>query len=81
MYLNTWCGHRFYIGCDQCQDWFHGSCVGIAEKDASNIESYVCPRCKQQNSPDQITNQKVLSDRNYKELQKILKELKVSLAH
>jgi hypothetical protein len=23
---------RFYVGCDICSNWFHGSCVGITQK-------------------------------------------------
>jgi PHD finger protein len=38
--------HRFMIGCDVCEDWFHGECVGI-DKDVGEhlIERFVCPNC------------------------------------
>ena len=36
---------RFYIGCDVCADWLHGSCVNITPEDAEKFEVYVCPRC------------------------------------
>ena len=39
-------GSRFYIGCDRCNEWFHGACVGIEEKDAAHIESYLCAQCR-----------------------------------
>ena len=42
--VNRW--RRFYIGCDRCNEWFHGACVGIEEKDAAHIESYLCARCR-----------------------------------
>lgn len=36
----------FMIGCDGgCDDWFHGKCVNIAERDKGLIDRYVCPRC------------------------------------
>ena len=36
----------FMIGCDGgCDDWFHGKCVQIAERDKGLIDRYVCPRC------------------------------------
>ena len=38
-------GFRFTIGCDYCNDWFHGSCVGISIEEASSIEAYKCPTC------------------------------------
>jgi len=36
---------KFYIGCDVCADWLHGSCVNITPDDADKFEVYVCPRC------------------------------------
>lgn len=33
------------IQCDSCEEWFHGSCVGIEEHQASDIERYHCPQC------------------------------------
>ena len=30
--------YRFYIGCEKCEDWFHGRCVGILQSEAENIE-------------------------------------------
>lgn len=38
--------HRFMIGCDICEDWFHGECVDIAKDVGENlIERFVCPLC------------------------------------
>lgn len=37
----------FMIGCDgTCDDWFHGKCVGIEEKDKNLIDRYICPNCE-----------------------------------
>ncbi|GAB7358111.1 hypothetical protein MBLNU230_g0270t1 [Neophaeotheca triangularis] len=37
----------FMIGCDgTCDDWFHGKCVGIEEKDKNLIDKYICPNCE-----------------------------------
>lgn len=36
----------FMIGCDgTCDDWFHGKCVGIEERDKNLIDKYMCPGC------------------------------------
>ncbi|KAK0260458.1 COMPASS (complex proteins associated with Set1p) component [Friedmanniomyces endolithicus] len=36
----------FMIGCDgTCDDWFHGKCVGIEERDKNLIDKYLCPNC------------------------------------
>ena len=38
-------GEAFMLGCDYCDDWFHGSCVDITEEDAQFLSSYKCPLC------------------------------------
>ncbi|MCJ1471073.1 hypothetical protein MMC07_009721 [Pseudocyphellaria aurata] len=39
--------HTWMIACDgPCQDWFHGRCVGMDEKDGNLIDRYICPNCK-----------------------------------
>lgn len=46
--------NRFMIGCDNCEEWYHGDCMGITEKDAKYIEQYYCTRCKEED-PDLVT--------------------------
>ena len=29
---------KFYLCCDTCSHWFHGSCVGINERQAAKLE-------------------------------------------
>ncbi|KAK7939047.1 hypothetical protein WMY93_002373 [Mugilogobius chulae] len=29
---------QFYIGCDRCQNWYHGRCVGILQSEANHID-------------------------------------------
>lgn len=36
---------EWMIGCDSCDDWFHGSCVNMTEKGSVILIKYVCPRC------------------------------------
>ncbi|KAF9947109.1 hypothetical protein BGZ70_002878 [Mortierella alpina] len=38
---------RFMIACDRCDDWFHGDCVGIAEKEIDLVDQYYCKRCEE----------------------------------
>uniref|UniRef100_A0A8V5GS44 Uncharacterized protein n=1 Tax=Melopsittacus undulatus TaxID=13146 RepID=A0A8V5GS44_MELUD len=42
---------RFMIECDGCQDWFHGSCVGVEEEAAADIDLYHCPKCEVLHGP------------------------------
>lgn len=38
--------HTWMIGCDgECEDWFHGKCVKIDQRDAELIDRYFCPSC------------------------------------
>jgi len=36
----------FYIGCDGCEDWFHGSCIGIIPSEAQRLANYFCSKCR-----------------------------------
>lgn len=35
----------FMVGCDSCDDWFHGPCIGISESKADKVDKYECVRC------------------------------------
>lgn len=39
---------RFYIFCDYCEVWFHGSCEGVTEKQSNSIDKYACAGCRKQ---------------------------------
>ncbi|KAI9032711.1 hypothetical protein CLU79DRAFT_727594 [Phycomyces nitens] len=36
---------RFMIACDLCDQWFHGECIGISEKQSEFIGHYFCHSC------------------------------------
>lgn len=42
----------FMVGCDVCDNWYHGDCVGISKEEANTLESYLCPRCVESSSMD-----------------------------
>lgn len=35
-------------GCDACEEWYHGDCIHITEKEAKHIKHYYCQRCKEE---------------------------------
>ncbi|KAL1380068.1 hypothetical protein pipiens_014471, partial [Culex pipiens pipiens] len=37
---------KFYVGCDLCNNWFHGDCVGITEEQSKEVNEFVCSECK-----------------------------------
>ncbi|XP_055677671.1 CXXC-type zinc finger protein 1-like [Lutzomyia longipalpis] len=37
---------RFMIGCDGCEEWYHGDCINISEKESKHIKHYYCQRCR-----------------------------------
>lgn len=36
------------MGCDLCNNWFHGDCVGISEAQAESMDEFICGDCKRQ---------------------------------
>ncbi|XP_073455960.1 CXXC-type zinc finger protein 1 isoform X2 [Aquarana catesbeiana] len=36
----------FMIGCDHCNEWFHGDCINITEKMAKAIREWYCMSCR-----------------------------------
>lgn len=66
---------RFYIGCDRCQNWYHGRCVGILQSEADLIDEYVCPQC--QSTEDAMTVLSPLTDKDYEGLRRVLRSLQV----
>lgn len=68
---------RFYIGCDRCQNWYHGRCVGILQSEADLIDEYVCPQC--QSTEDAMTVLSPLTDKDYEGLKRVLRSLQVRL--
>jgi len=65
---------QFYIGCEKCEDWFHGRCVGILQSEAENIEEYVCPRCEP-NSRLNYPNLKKLNGKDHELIKKTFKTI------
>ncbi|XP_069501408.1 histone lysine demethylase PHF8 isoform X2 [Ambystoma mexicanum] len=65
---------RFMIECDACQDWFHGSCVGLEEEKAADIDLYHCPNCEIAHGPSVMKkrrgSQKQLDQQVIKEMTK-----------
>ncbi|XP_011164539.2 nucleosome-remodeling factor subunit NURF301 isoform X2 [Solenopsis invicta] len=37
---------KFYVGCDLCNNWFHGDCVGITEAMSKTLSEFVCTECR-----------------------------------
>ncbi|XP_065345796.1 nucleosome-remodeling factor subunit NURF301 isoform X2 [Cloeon dipterum] len=37
---------KFYVGCDMCNNWYHGDCVGITEQQSKSLSEFVCNECK-----------------------------------
>ncbi|KAJ3298009.1 Calcium-transporting ATPase 10, plasma membrane-type [Borealophlyctis nickersoniae] len=37
---------RFFIACDVCDLWYHGDCVGVAQKQVADMDTYTCPACE-----------------------------------
>ncbi|EPS44299.1 hypothetical protein H072_1701 [Dactylellina haptotyla CBS 200.50] len=38
---------KWMIGCDGCDDWFHGECVSLQPTDEDLVDQYFCPGCQE----------------------------------
>jgi len=38
------------IGCDHCEEWYHGDCINVTEKEAKYIKKFYCKECREKNS-------------------------------
>lgn len=37
---------KWMVGCDGCDEWYHGDCINISKLDEGLIDKYFCPRCQ-----------------------------------
>ncbi|KAI1301220.1 CXXC-type zinc finger protein 1 [Halotydeus destructor] len=40
---------RFMIGCDNCEEWYHGDCISITADFAKKIKKFFCIACREKN--------------------------------
>jgi len=40
------CSGRFMIQCDDCDEWFHGSCVNVTASEALTLDKFLCADCR-----------------------------------
>ncbi|KAF5303230.1 hypothetical protein FQR65_LT19011 [Abscondita terminalis] len=45
---------KFYVGCDLCNNWFHGDCVGITEESSKSMTEFICTECKRARDTQEI---------------------------
>ena len=60
---SQWEDGVFYIGCDYCGKWFHGTCMNIPEE-AEGIIIFKCPPCLEQNVEITLSEKERLEEEN-----------------
>ncbi|KAF8381407.1 cfp-1 [Pristionchus pacificus] len=55
-------GNRFMIGCDKCDEWYHGDCVSITRAMGKQIHQYYCKACIAKDPTLKITYQRKETD-------------------
>uniref|UniRef100_H2YGR2 CXXC-type zinc finger protein 1 n=1 Tax=Ciona savignyi TaxID=51511 RepID=H2YGR2_CIOSA len=66
---------RFMIMCDQCEEWFHGNCIKISEKEAKYIKYFYCKSC-QVKDPSLKTKYRKSKKKEEKEKKRLKEKLK-----
>uniref|UniRef100_A0A8C1SCD7 CXXC-type zinc finger protein 1 n=1 Tax=Cyprinus carpio TaxID=7962 RepID=A0A8C1SCD7_CYPCA len=54
----------FMIGCDKCNEWFHGHCINVTEKMAKAIREWYCQQCQEMDPSLSIRYRKKNRDRD-----------------
>jgi len=65
-YCNGQDDGSFMICCDKCENWYHGICVNIKERESNKMDKYICIPCEQ----------KGLGKTSYKEARRSVKSNK-----
>lgn len=40
---------RFMIGCDHCEEWYHGDCINVTARESKYIKKFFCKECRDKN--------------------------------
>lgn len=71
----------FMIQCSNCDEWYHGKCVNITEKQAKKIPVYICDKCVESKNTDESTysrkKRKISEDSDTRQTSKKRRERKV----
>lgn len=54
----------FMIGCDNCNEWFHGHCINVTEKMAKAIREWYCHQCQEMDPSLEIRYRKKNRDKD-----------------
>jgi len=41
----------FMIACDECEEWYHGDCVGLTQQQSEKLSEWLCPSCNEHGTP------------------------------
>jgi len=36
----------FMIGCERCDQWFHGECIGVSQAESDQLDQWLCKECE-----------------------------------
>ncbi|KAJ3121667.1 hypothetical protein HK098_003491 [Nowakowskiella sp. JEL0407] len=50
---------EFMVGCDGCEEWFHGNCVGMTPEMMELVPEYYCPICRKSQGGDSTSGRGV----------------------
>ena len=52
-----------FRGCDHCEEWYHGDCIGVTEKEAKFIKKFYCIECREKNKHLKVVYKRKYADK------------------
>jgi hypothetical protein len=47
MCQQPWNPNQFMVACDDCDEWYHDTCLGVRQEALEKVDKYICPWCQE----------------------------------
>jgi len=51
------------IGCDHCEEWYHGDCINVTQRESKYIKKFYCKECREKNPTLEVVYKSKYADK------------------